>query len=141
MLEEILMEVNNWFVQPGGVHTGTYSIKDSGIVLPFLVDGQYFRIVGSIFNDGLHQYPASDLTDEEFTGAVWALTIPPSVKEFAAEVEEWKKKHPPTIVTSENFFGEYSYNNGTNANGAPLGWRDVFQDRLNGWRRIGGLHP
>lgn len=140
MLEEVLSEVNNWFVVPGGIHTGDYSIKDGGIELPFLLDGQYFRVFGSMFNDGLHQYPATDLIDEDFTGTVWALAIPPSVKDLAAEIEEWNAKNEPSPFTSESF-GGYSYSKATNANGAPLGWRDTFRERLNAWRKIGGVRP
>ena len=61
MLEEILMHLHNWFVVEGGVHTGKFSIKDGGIALPFLVPGQYFRIKGSILNDGVYQYPVAFL--------------------------------------------------------------------------------
>ena len=73
MLETVLMYLNNWFVV--GRYDDTYIIEDGGITLPFLANGQYFRIVGSLFNDGVYQYPA-DLTDETFTGSVWALSLP-----------------------------------------------------------------
>ena len=56
MLEQVLMHLKNWFLVPGGIHEGTYTIEDGGITLPFLAKGQYFRICGSVFNDGLHQY-------------------------------------------------------------------------------------
>ena len=70
MLEQVLMNIRNWFTVDGGIHSGTFTIKDGGIALPFLANGQYFRIIGSVFNDGLHQYPAADLVDEEFSGAI-----------------------------------------------------------------------
>ena len=76
MLEQVLMHLKNWFLVPGGIHEGTYTIEDGGITLPFLENGQYFRICGSVFNDGLHQYPVSDLKAETFDGAVWALAVP-----------------------------------------------------------------
>ena len=85
MLEQVLMHLKNWFLVPGGIHEGTYTIEDGGIALPFLANGQYFRICGSVFNDGLHQYPASDLKAETFDGTVWALAIPQAVIELAAE--------------------------------------------------------
>lgn len=135
MLEEILMHLNNWFLVPNGVHEDTYEIKDGGIVLPFLVDGQYFRICGSVFNDGLHQYPAADLTDEVFTGAVWALAIPKQVISLSDEIAAWAGKNQPSAYTSESF-GGYSYSKATGSNGAPMSWQDVFEMRLNPYRKI-----
>lgn len=136
MLEEILMHLHNWFVVSDGVHTGKYSIEGGGIALPFLVPGQYFRIVGSVFNDGLHKYPADDLTDEDFDGEIWAMAIPRSLLQLVGEIEEWVKKHPDTIYVSESFNG-YSRTLSTNgATGTPSTWRDVFQGRLNAWRKI-----
>ena len=87
MLTEICAELRNWFVVPNGVHIQTYTISGGSIApLDFLQEGQYFRIIGSVFNDGVHQYPASDLTDETFHGAVWSMAIPPSVIDLAAEI-------------------------------------------------------
>lgn len=54
-------------------------MQDGGITLPFLQEGQYFRVVGSVFNDGLYQYPTKDMIDEIFDGAVWALAVPKAV--------------------------------------------------------------
>ena len=135
MLEQILTHLNNWFLVPEGVHEDTYEIKDGGIVLPFLVDGQYFRICGSVFNDGLHQYPAEDLTDEVFAGTVWVLAIPKQVISLADEITEWAAKNQPSAYTSESF-GGYSYSKATGSNGAPMSWQDVFKMRLNPYRKI-----
>lgn len=136
MLEELLMHLNNWFIVPNCVYDGTYSVEDGGIVLPFLVDGQYFRIIGSLFNDGLHKYPATDLTTETFDGAVWALAIPSQVITLADEIKEWQDKQgAPSPYTSESFVG-YSYSKATNASGVPLEWKDVFKSRLSRWKKI-----
>ena len=55
MLEQVLRHLNNWFVVD--VHDGSFVVDGGGITLPFLQDGQYFRVVGSVFNDGVYQYP------------------------------------------------------------------------------------
>ena len=39
MLEQVLMHLKNWFLVPGGIHEGTYTIEDGGITLP-----PHFRI-------------------------------------------------------------------------------------------------
>lgn len=138
MLEEVLQHLNNWFLMPDGIHTGEFTVQDGGITLPFLQTGQYFRVVGSVFNDGLHQYPAQDMTNETFDGTVWALAVPKAVIALADEIKAWSNKNQPTGFTSESFAG-YTYSKATNASGVAVGWQDVFKSRLNAWRRIGGI--
>lgn len=139
MLEEVLQYLNNWFPIPNGIYFGEFTVQDGGITLPFLQYGQYFRVVGSVFNDGLHKYPAQDLTGETFDGAVWALAVPKAVITLAGEIAAWNEKHGvPGPYTSESF-GGYSYSKATNSSGVAVGWQDVFRSQLNGWRRIGGI--
>ena len=138
MLTEICAELRNWFVVPNGVHIQTYTISGGSIApLDFLQEGQYFRIIGSVFNDGVHQYPASDLTDEVFHGAVWAMAVPPTLIALTAEIEEYNKsdagKASPYI--SENF-GGYGYTKATGSNGKVLTWKSVFADALNRYRKL-----
>lgn len=145
MLEQILTELHNWFrVRDGlnGIHRGTYTIRDGSIALPFLRDGQYFRIMGSVFNDGLHRYgPDMELLeDETFDGSIWALAIPQQVIDLAGEITAWQEKYKDTMespYTSESF-GGYSY---TKASGAgdstgSGGWQAAFQARLNPYRKL-----
>ena len=139
MLEQVLMHLKNWFLVPGGVHDGTYTIEDGGITLPFLANGQYFRICGSVFNDGLHQYPAGDLKTETFDGAVWALAVPQAVIDLASEIEAWETKNGEAasgIYQSESF-GGYSYSKATDsATGGALTWQSAFRSRMNAWRKL-----
>lgn len=120
MLEQILMEIHNWFRvrdDVNGIHPGTYTIEDGGIALPFLRDGQYFRIMGSVFNDGLHRYgpDMEALTDETFDGTIWALAIPKSVVDAAAEAEAWMSKNGTVVngIYSSESFGGYAYTKDT----------------------------
>ena len=139
MLEQVLMHLKNWFLVPGGIHEGTYTIEDGGITLPFLANGQYFRICGSVFNDGLHQYPASDLKAETFEGAVWALAVPQAVIELAAEIEAWQKKNGDASVSpyQSESFGGYSYSKSTDsASGGAVTWQSAFRGRMNAWRKL-----
>ena len=139
MLEQVLMNIRNWFTVEGGIHSGTFSIKDGGITLPFLVDGQYFRICGSVFNDGLHQYPATDLVDEEFSGVIWALAIPPAVVDLADEIQKWQEKNGEVASSpfSSESFGGYSYSKATDAEtGGAVTWQSAFKRQLSAWRKI-----
>ena len=138
MLEQVLMNIRNWFPVKGGIHSGTFTIKDGGVTLPFLADGQYFRICGSVFNDGLHQYNVLDLIDETFNGTIWALAIPKAVIELAAEIEAWEKKNGEAasgIYQSESF-GGYQYSKQTASDGGQLTVWSVFRKRLNQWRKL-----
>ena len=138
ILTEICAELRNYFEVPNVRHFGKFTISGGSIApLDFLQEGQYFRIIGSVFNDGVHQYPASDLTDEVFRGAVWAMAVPPTLIALAAEIEEYNKSDAgkPSPFTSESF-GGYSYTKATDANGSPIGWQKAFASCLNKWRKL-----
>ena len=136
MLTEICAEIRNYFEVPNGRRFGKFEISGGSIMpLDFLQEGQYFRIVGSVFNDGVYQYPATSLTDEVFEGAVWAMRLPPAVIALAAEIDGFNKSDAgkPSAFTSESF-GGYSYSKATDSNGKPIGWKQAFADRLREWR-------
>ena len=135
MLEAVLTHLHNWFPAKNGKHAGAFVIA-SGALSPDigLVPGQYYRIRGSTFNDGLHYVGESALTDEAFDGEVWALAIPRAVQELAGEVAAWVEKNPETDKVSESF-GGYSYSRAQNASGGVGGWQAAFAGRLNAWRR------
>ena len=135
-LTNLCAEIRNYFETEK--RFGTFTIS-GGSISPsnFLQDGQYFRIVGSVFNDGVHRHPAHDLTDETFDGAVWAMAVPPAVIDLATEIEEYNKSDAgkPSSYISENF-GGYGYTKATDENGLPVGWRSVFKNELNKYRKL-----
>ena len=92
MLTELCQELHNWFEKEQ--HVGTFTIENGGLAVSFLKRNQYYRICGSIFNDGVHKYGDNQdvLTDEEFEGSVWALAIPKAVINLAAAIAEWQTK-------------------------------------------------
>jgi len=136
MLETILRHLNNWFVHE--IYADTYTVANGGLELPFLKHGQYSRVIGSVFNDGLHQYASSNLMPETFEGVIQSLAIPRAVIELANEIDEWVKKNPAasTPYNSESF-GGYSYTKATDpVTGSAAGWQTVFRARLNRWRKL-----
>lgn len=143
MLTELCQELNNYFDKER--HFGTFTIADGTIAADFLVPGQYYRVVGSIFNDGVHKYGSEDLTDETFKGSVWALAIPAAVINLAAEIAEWQRKYggadsaAMSPFQSESF-GGYSYSKGsagvTGSGVGTVGWQSAFRGRLNRWRKL-----
>ena len=143
MLEQVLRHLNNWFLVD--IHEGTFTVENGSIALPFLQTNQYFRICGSVFNDGLHKYPAVDLTDETFTGTVWALAVPKAVITLAEDIAAWEEKNGEAAASpyQSESFGGYSYTKRSagNDSGTLNGWQDAFRGRLNDWRKLKGVEP
>lgn len=142
MLTEICKELNNWFCTKK--YFDTYTISDGTIIVPELKNEQYFRIVGSTFNDGVYQYPTEGLKNEVFDGAVWAMAIPAEVIALSEEIDAWKAKYAgvDSVAMSpfqSESFGGYSYSkaSGAGESGNTAGdWRSVFGSRLNNWRKV-----
>lgn len=148
LLDEVCGYLNNYFlVKPAGIHRGEFTVEDGGIVCDFLQEGQYFRIVNSMFNNGVYKYPATDLEDEVFTGEVWSMAVPPAFLSILKEIEDWQKAYGRVGSANMSPFNSESFNNysytksgrsGTTAsNGsAATGWTDVYGSRLTRWRKI-----
>lgn len=162
MLESVLAYINNWFIV--GRIRGEFVIEGGALVseLPegFLAEGQYFRIVGSVFNNGLHLYATGEnstptantdttgdtggvnetdlttLTDETFTGCIYSLAIPALLISLSKEISEWCEKYQAqtqTPYTSESF-GGYSYSKADG--GSTPTWQHTFSKQLNRWRKL-----
>lgn len=140
MLEEVLDYIHNFFEKE--IMTGRFSIVGGSVDGLELLDGQYFRIRGSVLNDGVYQYPTGDgdLTDEDFDGEIWAMAVPPAVIALSEEITAWISKYGSSELSpySSESFGGYSYtkaNGGANGS-SSAGWRDVFRSKLNRWRKL-----
>ena len=141
MLTELCKELRNWFETDKVFDS--FTIANGLIDLTGIVqDGQYFRIIGSVFNDGVYQYPIDTKTvtlqDETFSGAIWPMAVPPSVIQLASEIGEWVGKYNDISqrpYTSENM-PKYGYSKAIGNNGAGVTWQDMFDKRLNQWRKI-----
>lgn len=135
MLTELCQELKNWFIRSDSdKHIGTFEIRD-GILIPSLdlKPNQYYRISGSIFNDGVHKV-GDVLTNETFTGSVWAMAVPKEVVELSETIDAWKTKYAATVNTpyTNESFGGYSY---TKSPGSA-NWQSVFSKEMNKWRKI-----
>ena len=147
VLTEICDYLNNYFWEKK--ITGTFTIENGAITVPAVKEGQYFRILGSTFNDGIHKYPITNnnkLIDEEFKGYVWAMAVPQTVVALAEDVATWQAKYgnaesdAMSPFNSESFSG-YSYSKGGNSvsGGTATTWQDAFAGRLNKYRKLRGL--
>lgn len=147
MLEEVLRYINNRFDRDAhgiayGIKDGTFAVEDGALEIAGLLEGQYFWVEGSLLNDGLHLYPASDMRDETFDGRIVFLGIPDAVASIAAEIESWNAENSDAVdspLQSESF-GGYSY---TKASGNSQGnempsaaWQLHFGARLRPYRKL-----
>lgn len=141
ILTELCQELRNWFCNPDeDVYVGTFIVENGKLSLPFLLDGQYFRIVGSVFNDGVHKYDSElELQDETFSGSIWAMRIPKPVLDLASEIDDWIAKNGEIVsspLQSESWGGySYSLKTGAGDTGA-ISWKSVFASSLNRWRKL-----
>ena len=141
MLERVCAHIHNYFTGGDDIHAGEFTIENESLTLPFLLDGQYFRIVGSALNDGVYQYPADTLADETFTGEVWAMKPPRTVLKLVEEIKQWQDKYGAVMAgpyQSENVIGVYSYAKASGEGGGASAdaWAEVFRGRLNAWRKL-----
>lgn len=134
MLENVLAYLHNYFVARV-LPEQEWTIADGTMDIPDALSGQYVRIIGSVLNDGVYQYPLTGLTDETFIGTVQLLSIQKTVLALVQEIEAWAEKNQPTAYTSESF-GGYSYSKATNADGVAAGWQDVFRAQLAPYRKM-----
>ena len=143
MLTELCQELRNYFELER--RADTFTISGGALTADFLKPNQYYRIKGSVFNDGVHKFgDETDLVDETFVGEVWAMAIPKAVLELSEEIDVWQSKYGADSAAMSPFnsesFGGYSYSKG-NSNSqttasSPTGWQAAFGSRLNKWRKI-----
>ena len=140
-LTDLCQELKNWFCnEDSDIHEGTYTVENGKLSLPFLLNGQYFRIKGSVFNDGVQKYDENlELQDETFVGTVWAMKIPQPVLDLFSEIEAWNEKNAEAVSSpyqSESWGGySCSLKSGSGDTGA-LSWKSVFASSLNRWRKL-----
>lgn len=147
MLTELCQELRNWFERKK--YFGTFTIENGQIHPPdgSLQNGQYFRIIGSVFNDGVHKYEpesenAEQLADEVFEGAIWAMAVPPSVVDLSERISEWVTKYGDSVSSpySSESFGGYSYQKASSGQGNAASsnptWQSSFASELNRYRKI-----
>lgn len=140
MLEELLRTLNNWFEQDSLV--GDFKVVGGVLLVPegFLKEGQYLRVIGSTFNDGLSCWPVNDMVDEEFAGEVRALAVPPAVVSLSEQIEKWRADNQKALdapYASESFGGySYSKEGASSSQNGSTGWRAHFRDQLNQWRKL-----
>ena len=145
MIEQVCAHIHNYFeTDPVTgqrlIYPGKYTITNGAINLPFMANGQYFRIFGSKLNDGVYLYPTDDLTDETFDGVIWEMRPPKAFLALVEDIKDWMDKYGDTMrnpYQSEDVIGVYRYTKMTS--GKVTGdyiatWQNVYKDQLKEWR-------
>lgn len=149
MLSELCRELRNWFDRDQPHLHGAFEITNGTIAdqdfRDVIKNNQYFRIQGSVFNDGVYKYDDElELTDELFVGSVTLMAVPKEVLDLSAEIDAWQAKYggvdseAMSPFMSESF-GGYSYSKSAGNGSAGAGstsWQGAFGSRLNRWRKI-----
>lgn len=145
MIGQICAEVKNYFVQPDvDIHAGNYTIVDGVLFpIPFVRVGQYYRIIGSALNDGVHQRGVDDLLlhDEEFFGTVWSMRVPKDFVALCEEIEAWQTKYESALSSpyQSESIPSYSRSMRAKADGSAWTWKDQFKNKLNAYRKLSPL--
>jgi hypothetical protein len=140
-LTDLCEELNNYFEQLRIY--GEFAIIDGSIDLSDynVHEGQYIRIVGSVFNDGVHRYPIPPnelLVDETFNGSVWAMAVPSSVIAQMEEINQWLEENQSALNSpyQSESFGGYSYTRKSGDEGDSANWQSHFHKTLDRWRKL-----
>lgn len=145
-LFEVCKYLKNWFDRNQKKHIGVIKISGGELENTYdLKSGQYYRIVGSVLNDGIYKHPFNTLNDEVFDGAIWEMAIPQAFLSLCDDIEAWKNKYAAADSTAlspfnSESFGGYSYSKSSGANDTAKDksgtWQGVFGARLAPWRKI-----
>lgn len=142
-MTELCKELRNWFDRAR--YIGSITIDAEGDVYCNgdkigLLNGQYYRVIGSVFADGVHVYPDTETTPEAFDGAVWAMAVPQDFLALAQEIEDWNTNIRPKMFgpySSENLSSSgYSYQRQSANDMAKADYRTVYASQLNAWRKL-----
>lgn len=162
-LTDICKEINNWYDRRQR-HFGTFTIK-FGNLLNFedkLKPGQFYRVIGSTFHDGVHLYtrnadgtfypepgaetesPRPSAFNETFDGAIWPMFVPPNIIRLAKDVAAWRELYenaesPALSPFAMESHGGYAYQmrgGMTDAGNGVITWQSVFAARLNAERKF-----
>lgn len=147
MLTEICAEIRNYFSLKEDRILGDFAVVDGAIAPEVsLEDNQYYRIIGSVFNDGVHKKGDTLIDEGVFHGAVWKMRVPQTVLDLSTEIAAWQAENGSaqsanmSPFTSESF-GGYSYSkssggsSGSGAGSSAVTWQTMFAKRLNPYRR------
>jgi hypothetical protein len=145
MLSELCQELKNWFDRDQPRIHGSFEISGGRIIdidfVSVIQPNQYFRIIGSVFNDGVYKYDDNlELIDELFVGSIWLMAIPKEVVALSNAIDAWVTEYGDAVNSpyQSESFGGYSYSKASKGGSGSnnITWQSTFASKLNKWRKI-----
>jgi hypothetical protein len=149
LLEEVLYHIHNWFIRSQW-RVSECAISEGALpeaAASAIPQGAFYRVEGSLLNDGLHRMGEDALEDETFSGRISLCVIPKALLSVVEEIEAWQEKYGEQVdgpLKSESFGGykytlKTAFDYGLGYGAQPQGgWRLAFRDRLNPFRKMWG---
>ena len=118
--------------------TGLYQITDkkqllgnNNITINTILNIKYFYTLDI-------PYDTIDIMDEEFEGIIYGLRIPPTFINIAIQINDYINSSVGKIgpYTSETVISTHTWSKATNKDGLPVGWQDLFEDKLIVFRHV-----
>jgi hypothetical protein len=148
MMTELCLYLNNWFFYDQPQYFGSFKVEDGRLIFldgdMGILSNQYYRIEGSVFNNGVHKHGSEHLIDETFNGSVRLMAVPKDVETLATEISDWQKKYGGADSMNMSPFqseslGQYSYSKGSvgskSSSSVPT-WQSVYADRLRRYKKL-----
>lgn len=132
---ELCVYTHNFFDRADDPIAGEFAFE-SDTIPAGVVQGQYFLVCGSIFNDGVHKAGDGDLTAERFNGTVQPMRVPSAFAALAQKITEYDKAIPGGgLYTSQSFAG-WSGTLATGSDGLPADGVTRYRKEINQWRKL-----
>ena len=148
MMTELCLYLNNWFFYDQPQYFGSFKVEDGRLIFldgdMGILSNQYYRIEGSVFNNGVHKHGSEHLIDETFNGSVRLMAVPKDVETLATEISDWQKKYGGADSMNMSPFqseslGPYAYTKGSvgskSSSSVPT-WQSVYADRLRRYKKL-----
>ena|GEM_PF-2956940 len=145
MILQIMRFTHNFFI--ASQESGAFSLDNGRIILKNnYIIGQKIILSGSVLSDGIYEIAAKDgdiytIDDggktEEWSGIIYGLRMPRDFIRLCEDISAFNAgQGKVTPYTSEMVVGLHQWSRSTKANGAPVGWEEVFSERLKPFKKM-----
>jgi len=137
MIDQILKEINNYFVR--SVEYSTITIAGT-LITGFsetYIAGQYINIEGSVLNDGTYKILSNtsgvitlttSLSSETTSMYIYGLQIPKSIIDLSTEISTYAQAITPGVASESQGGRSVSYIEGSSS------WQSAYKKTLNAYR-------
>lgn len=110
-------------------------IANPSNILDGLAPHQYYKIEGSIFNDGVHM-AGETLVPEKFYGTVQPMRVPKVFEKLAQKITDYDDVAPGGGRYVSQSFAGWSGTMATGSDGLPVDGVTRYRKEINQWRKL-----